>query len=478
MPGFRTRPSALLPILLSALLAALAMAVPPSVEAHGVRVDGRARGALGAPDGETIGPDAQPDAALTPDGAGSLPQFLGPSDTLATYQVVDVYSGTMRSTVVISNPEGITGIEAYESANFSQRILSQSFDRVELEITNVRELATSAPFPVDRGALPPEALEWLIPRPQWIQSDDPTIVSTAQAITASARLQAEAVDAIIAWVRGHLVYDYLGPRDALAVYESGSAYCVGFANLAMALLRAVNIPARAQYGTVGAWDGWGSPVEGGRHTWVEVYYPDVGWVGCDPQASANMLDTAHIVGFLDQSGKPGTVVQRVAHEGSLSTQDPGFLYSLRTPFTTRTGMPVYSASVPAWDRHPLSVAPTQVAVRVSPLSPVRSIDVNVEARDVILAAWHVETGAAWLRPNVAASAAPGTLRVDVDGTGMPPGTHVGTLDVVADEVVGAPAAARTVTVTLEVDGVSSNVLDPGPGDAPHRVALPMVIGRH
>jgi len=422
-------------------------------------------------------PDGEPQ--LAPDGTvdGAVPRFLGLGEISSTLQVVKVFSGTMSARVALSNPGGITGVNEFQSANFSQRILSQAPDRVELEITVRRELHTQAPFPVDRSALPPEAIEWLAARPNWIQADDPDIVATARAITNQASLQAQAVDAVMSWVRGHVVYDYDGPRDASSVFRSGRAYCVGFANLSRALLRAVDIPARAQYGTVGAWDGWGAPVEGGRHVWVEVYYPDVGWVASDPQVTANFIDTAHIVGWLDQSGKPGTVVERLSGQGSLASHDPGFLYAVDTPYGSRSSIPVYAASVPAWDRHPLLVLPTTVAVQVSTSAPRSALDVSVQPQGTILAGWRMEAGAAWLRPTVTQGSTPDTVHVDVDATGMPPGTHVGTLSVLAEHVTGEPAAPRTVTVTLQMNDLGAQVVDPGVPDRPHRVCMPIILRR-
>lgn len=416
--------------------------------------------------------DAAP-APLPADTAG-LPRYFGEASTPGAGLTVHVFSGPLRSHVVLTNPDGITSVADYANANFRQTIVFNGTDRVELEIVAQRQLDTTAPYPVDPASLPAEVTEFLVSRPDWIQADDPTLAAKAADLVGGARLQAQAVENIIAFVRGHLTYDYAGPRDASAVYVAGRAYCVGFANLAMALLRASGIPARAQYGIVGAWDGWGSPVEGGRHEWIEVYYPDVGWVASDPQVSANYIDTAHIVGFLAQGGKPGTVVERIAYEGTTSTTDPGYRYSRTAPVTSATGIPLHAATVPAAEGTALLVRPADVMVEVSPDSPRETINIAIDASGPADAGWRIESHAAWLVPLTASGPTPGTAAVEVDGSQVPTGSDVvGTLSVLA-EPVGSGATPRNVTVTLRVAQPAPPAAPPQ--DRPFRLTLPIVLG--
>ncbi len=101
-------------------------------------------------------------------------------------------------------------------------------------------------------ALPDDVRGYLLPQPGWIQSDDPLIVAKAQELVDGAIRQVEAVDAIAAWVRGNIAYDYTFslPADASSVFRNRSGVCAGFSTLTVALLRAAGIPARYHSGCV------------------------------------------------------------------------------------------------------------------------------------------------------------------------------------------------------------------------------------
>ena len=79
------------------------------------------------------------------------------------------------------------------------------------------------------------------------------------------------------------------PRDQdFALYfltQSHKGYCVHFATAAAVMLRAMGVPARYaegyivtpdDYKTAGS-DGWADIPDSRAHSWVEVYYPGVGW---------------------------------------------------------------------------------------------------------------------------------------------------------------------------------------------------------
>ncbi|MCR4963679.1 MAG: S-layer homology domain-containing protein, partial [Firmicutes bacterium] len=94
------------------------------------------------------------------------------------------------------------------------------------------------------------------------------------------------------------------PQDAKSVLNRRSAYCEGYVNLLVALLRAAGIPARAQNGylfqpesqivdlyTESAND-W-LQINALRHTWLEFYLPQAGWLFCDPsQIYTSVIDGA------------------------------------------------------------------------------------------------------------------------------------------------------------------------------------------
>ncbi len=388
--------------------------------------------------------------------------------------MVHVLTGTMRSLVVIANPAGITGITDYAIGTYSQTVIEQAADRVVLEVASTRTLPTAAVYPVDASRLPAEAVDALVPRAGWIQSDDPAIAAQAAALVQGIETQASAVEAIVAWVRGHVVYDAAGPRDALTVLQTGRAYCVGFANLTMALLRAAGVPARGVYGCAAPWDGWGSPPQGGRHMWVEVYYPDAGWIPSDAQASANMIDTAHLVGVLDQCGKDGTTISRTEYSGALSAQDPGLVRSVATEYPSASGLPLYAAAVVPAEAPSIEVSPADVTVSLTPLAPQRLLTMEVTSAGLPATGWVLESRATWLVPLAGTGPLPGTASVEVDGRSMASGTHVGTLLVYPD-AGSAAAAPRTVTVTLQMSPGALPVEIPA--DQTNLVRIPIVMSR-
>lgn len=372
-----------------------------------------------------------------------------------------IYTGTVRSTYIISNPGGVSGFNDYKLANFEQRLLSQSSTALEIEIITHRYLDTSAPYPVDTGALPSDVQPYLLPEPGWIQSDNPQIVAKAQELVSSAMRQAEAVDAIVAWVRGNIRYEGGHPSDALSVFNNRAGVCAGFSTLTAAMLRAAGIPAKSHIGCVAKWgDGWGWVVGdgGGWHAWNELYYPDVGWVALDPQVSTNYLDAGHILSGFEQCGEEGTVITRTNHQA-----DDGYLYGLRTPYASSTWPSLWVANVPAWDRHPLRVIPSSPGVMLPIINPVGNLALRVENLSCGGQDWQIRTEASWLTPTVVTGNSAGTAWFTVNANGMYTGFYTSPMTLYA---TSSPwwwnwAISRTVTANLWLV------------DEVHRVYLPI-----
>jgi hypothetical protein len=94
------------------------------------------------------------------------------------------------------------------------------------------------------------------------------------------------------------------------------------------------------------------PHGGGGHHWIEVYYPDVGWVASEPMGDANFISAKYIVGTeWEWCGKPETTIQ--VTERATGT----LLHVLRTPYSDTVLPMMRDASVPTWDRHPAQVSP-------------------------------------------------------------------------------------------------------------------------
>jgi len=362
----------------------------------------------------------------------------------------DVFTGTLTSTYSITNPAGVVAPGEYHIANLDMTLLSVSETRVDISVTSRLYIDSSAPYPLSDTPLP-IAPEYLAPESR-IQSDHPEMLARAEQLTAGATLQAQAVDRILAWVRASTTYDSEGHNeDALSVLQTGKAYCAGFANLAVGLLRAAAIPARVRVGCVAHYDGWYAGEAGSRHGWIEVYYPDAGWVASDPEISSNLIDTAHIVGFVTNCQQAGTVIERLSRSGILSDDDERHLYDLCTPFEQPVSHPFYSASVTGWDRHPLRATPASVRL-LMPVDPIPMV-VSVKIDNLICAPdeWQVSTDTSWLVPIAAAGASGDCVRLLVSAEGLSPGEYQGSFTATAQASAAGESLIRTVPVSLTID---------------------------
>lgn len=139
---------------------------------------------------------------------------------------------------------------------------------------------------------------------EMVQSDTAAIKDLAKRLTASSRNEYEAVTAITNHVADSIKYTFNPPQyDALYTLETKSGNCQNFAHLCIALLRSVGIPARI-VGGITLKDSWKVPIDAkssivqsmgqGGHAWMEVYFPDLGWLPYDPQQSRQFTSSRHI----------------------------------------------------------------------------------------------------------------------------------------------------------------------------------------
>ena len=134
--------------------------------------------------------------------------------------------------------------------------------------------------------------------------NSPEITALAKKLTANASAEHEAVTAILNYVADNVKYTYNPPQfDALYTLKTKSGNCQNFAHLNMALLRAVGIPARIVGGIslkqplkvpVGNNDYLVQSLGQGGHAWMEIYFPDLGWLSYDPQQSKQFTSSRHI----------------------------------------------------------------------------------------------------------------------------------------------------------------------------------------
>lgn len=343
-------------------------------------------------------------------------------DSSATMMVASVMTGTSVSVWSFHNPNGLTTIHDYHSATFDQQVLSQDSTSALVELTGRAFFSTQAAYPLNASALPSGVRQYLYPTPSQ-QSDNPAIRAQAQALIGVAQTEVQAVVAILDWVRANIVYDYSLslPTDAVSVYQNRSGVCDGFSNLSVALLRAVGIPARKHIGCA-LWTWFGG--DSGLHAWIEVYYPDAGWVPSEPQGEENFLYTQYLFHTTDSwCGSADTTYTQVS--GYYDYTD---LYSLRTPYAMPAWSQVQIAATDPPFRLPLESQPTQPTVMVCPGdSAEKSAHLQV-SNNHPSTHWWVEDNSSWLSATPTESYLDQTsVSVLVDTTGLGTGTHTGML---------------------------------------------------
>jgi hypothetical protein len=116
---------------------------------------------------------------------------------------------------------------------------------------------------------------------------DDELARLAIAVAGDAVTVHEAVGRTLAWVSGNIRYelDRTAPQDAPSVLGRRSAYCTGLARLSVALLAARGVTAREVPGWV---------ADEGPHRWIEVWFPDRGWVFSDPLRHHNFVPATYV----------------------------------------------------------------------------------------------------------------------------------------------------------------------------------------
>lgn len=103
------------------------------------------------------------------------------------------------------------------------------------------------------------------------------------------------------------------------VYCTRRGVCQDFANLFICLARLLNIPARYRVGYIYTGTDYENKQQGdATHAWVELYLPNVGWMGFDPTnnclQSNNHIRVACGRNFRDAAPTSGTIFRGGGHE--------------------------------------------------------------------------------------------------------------------------------------------------------------------
>ena len=230
----------------------------------------------------------------------------GVSPTLAGTKVL-----TGKHTLIydIVNPIGVEFLPNYSNNSYSQKVIQEDefSKRVLIEI-NLGPLNSTAPFPVSSQQIPGQMRSFLGPEKD-IPANEGGVVSQAKNLTQTSGTVPEAVTAIFNWIVDNHTYDAgrNTPQDGRSVFYNKRGSCVGYTNLAIAMLRSVGIPSRYAHGYLPPGYDWGISKKywgvqisgGGYHAWVEVYYPDIGWCFSDLLHSKNFVDPFHVLRYID-----------------------------------------------------------------------------------------------------------------------------------------------------------------------------------
>ncbi|MDA8016852.1 MAG: transglutaminase-like domain-containing protein [Thermoanaerobaculia bacterium] len=123
---------------------------------------------------------------------------------------------------------------------------------------------------------------------------DDSLGRLARSITAGATSEYQASSRILGWVSSHVSYelDRSLSQEPFDILERRTAYCTGFARLAVGLLRAAGLEAREVAGYVLGPESAGAPR--GFHRWIETRFSDVGWVFSDPLSSHHYVPATYL----------------------------------------------------------------------------------------------------------------------------------------------------------------------------------------
>ena len=127
----------------------------------------------------------------------------------------------------------------------------------------------------------------------------------------------QAAEAVESYLRREYKYDQSIQAPPLGVdavdyflFESKTGYCDYYASAMVVMLRSIGIPARVASGyTSGSWDsirnGY-TVLYSDAHAWVEVFFPNYGWIVFEPTASESLVirPTDSVQGLIDSDLMP------------------------------------------------------------------------------------------------------------------------------------------------------------------------------
>ena len=197
-----------------------------------------------------------------------------------------------------SDPMGLRrGSSLHVDMTHSVSNAARNFSRL---IYDVRSVKRAQPAELLREAgteITPEIRRWYLQLPENL---DPRIKQLAEQITASEKTQYDKVAAIERYLRTEFMYslELTGASLPDFLFKTKTGHCEYFASAMAVMLRTIDIPTRYARGFLGGeYNDVGNDwIVRARdaHSWVEVYFPEIGWATFDPTPPA----PAGLRGFL------------------------------------------------------------------------------------------------------------------------------------------------------------------------------------
>ncbi len=211
-------------------------------------------------------------------------------------------STVIKSNITFENPQEVQAVKFKLSGIPTERIKSLPFDERSQKILELGEdyalIQTSSQIFKEEEAvsLPVEKEEFshFLEPTSFCQSDDPEIKKTAEEIIGGEKNSWRAAKKIAEWMSKEMTSTYdVGFADAREVWRSREGDCSEHTVLAVALLRAAGIPARAAVGIM-----YGGGIFA-YHMWPEVYVGrwiglDSKWLARDKKTGEYYTDATHI----------------------------------------------------------------------------------------------------------------------------------------------------------------------------------------
>ena len=208
------------------------------------------------------------------------------------------------------------------------RTISTNVSLVAENKTILQQLATNAAFPP--GNIPADVRPYLNATEQ-VPVNHPAIAAKARQITSGATTEFDAVQRILSWVIDKMTYVLMPPEySALYSFNTGKGNCQNYSHLSAALMRAVGIPVRIVNGitlkqpyTIDMGNRKMTlKMAEGRHSWIEVFFPDLGWVPFDPQQTQLFVSNRFIrveVGMDNEETSQDGLIRWTQARGDLVT---------------------------------------------------------------------------------------------------------------------------------------------------------------